>query len=885
VSERDARAIVNSRLAEVGLSADRFVTCQRGQKKCLDHDNRQSEPPTQNYGIYTTAADRLVVLDIDDYKEGGDSSGVAALAKLPPTLETKSPHGGTHRFYAVEATDDGRLPAAVLKEEFGAANPIPSFGEVIVKNKYVVGAGSQLTRCKKDWCEDCETEEGGRYVVQADRSVAEITPEQLVEALRSDPDLSHRDDESEDLTEYEGAGSSSSVSSADASDIEYDDELSREQVEEALEHVDNRLHYDDWIRVGFAVYDWDDGATGKQVFESWSRQSPKWIASEGQPHIDDIWSGSPNGDVSIGTLVHHAKQGGWEPPRGRPKTHVDGDLVTAEAAAARLEDLLDRYATDADDEIPEERQEEIGRLIGAVTEEDYGALRDRAQAVFDTSGEVLDEHRRLIAHRLDDGPVLVENVSTYYHSAPPLSRREICNFEIEVESFLTVPGEPEQAEVRVRHGDEEFEKFVGGELFKERQRFEDDLASERLGMIFDPRGHPTQSVLDQLNMYVESRDAPRRRGTHHMGLHDGEFVTPAGSLTEEGWTDDPEYVYLDRDLGIERNVSLPADSAAFDADDVARIVEDLPYTRDVSRFLPVLGWFYAAPFRPHIEDQEQEKSFNLLNVTGDTGSGKTTTLRYLWRCFGMAGEPFDARDTWFVLLSTFAATNSIPVWHDEYKPSDMTKREVDRFHDALRKTATASTAQRGNADKSTTEYHLRAPAVVSGEQQIQPPAERRRSVMVNFHTSVTQEGTGTRRRFKQLVGSGIVEGGELLLPDDAPDPTNHALAYYRFVAAQSGSDFREAWLDARERVWEVHTARSRDRLGASDREQLELAVENDWIVFTFDDDFLSLVESEGLENAGLIYVQQAGRQIGDVVKAIDGHLESRSESDRSIHYL
>ena len=54
-------------------------------------------------------------------------------------------------------------------------------------------------------------------------------------------------------------------------------------------------------------------------------------------------------------------------------------------------------------------------------------------------------------------------------------------------------------------------------------------------------------------------------------------------------------------------------------------------------------------------------------------------------------------------------------------------------------------------------------------------------------------------------------------------------------------------------------------------------MENDWILVTFDDDFLSFVEGTGLEHAGIIYVQQAGRDIGGVVKAVDAHLENREE--------
>lgn len=53
---------------------------------------------------------------------------------------------------------------------------------------------------------------------------------------------------------------------------------------------------------------------------------------------------------------------------------------------------------------------------------------------------------------------------------------------------------------------------------------------------------------------------------------------------------------------------------------------------------------------------------------------------------------------------------------------------------------------------------------------------------------------------------------------------------------------------------------------------------------TFDDGFLSLVENSGSDHTGIIYVQQAGRDIGDVVKAIDEHLEARAGDDRSIQY-
>jgi len=66
---------------------------------------------------------------------------------------------------------------------------------------------------------------------------------------------------------------------------------------------------------------------------------------------------------------------------------------------------------------------------------------------------------------------------------------------------------------------------------------------------------------------------------------------------------------------------------------------------------------------------------------------------------------------------------------------------------------------------------------------------------------------------------------------------------------------------------------------------LQHAVANGWLLLTFDDDFLSLVEGEGLEHCGLLYVRQAGRQIGEVVKIVDEQLQNRSDDDTSVQYL
>ncbi|PSQ55317.1 hypothetical protein BRD22_09575 [Halobacteriales archaeon SW_8_68_21] len=89
----------------------------------------------------------------------------------------------------------------------------------------------------------------------------------------------------------------------------------------------------------------------------------------------------------------------------------------------------------------------------------------------------------------------------------------------------------------------------------------------------------------------------------------------------------------------------------------------------------------------------------------------------------------------------------------------------------------------------------------------------------------------------------------------------------------------------RRRGWTVHTAREAGTLGDPDSEQLRYAADHSWVLLTFDDDFLSLVEGDELDHYGLIHVRQSGRKIGDVVKAVDSHLQNRSDDDTSIQYL
>lgn len=313
----DAHRTVGQHFADASLADDRFVKVEDGEKKCLDHDTRYSDPeevPGQNYGIYADAGDQIVVLDVDVHRNDGQKETaveIAALSALPETLETKSPHvdedgPGGQRIYKLAGD---RTPAELFKEEIGTENPKASWGEVIAANKYGLGPGSQLDGCGKDWCDRCQEASGGRYTVKNGAPIATVDPETVIDALTADPELSRRSERADE------SNTSSKVSS-NTSQSYTDEYLTRDDIEEALSYINPDLHRDEWRNIGFALADFfDSKSVAKSVFTQWSRGGSKWDdeAPRQADQIIDDESGAAD-PATIGTVIELARNGGWEMP-------------------------------------------------------------------------------------------------------------------------------------------------------------------------------------------------------------------------------------------------------------------------------------------------------------------------------------------------------------------------------------------------------------------------------------------------------------------------------------------------------------------------------------------------------------------------------------------
>ncbi len=253
-------------------------------------------------------------------------------------------------------------------------------------------------------------------------------------------------------------------------------------------------------------------------------------------------------------------------------------------------------------------------------------------------------------------------------------------------------------------------------------------------MVWTGNDEQVQGLLKLLN----AQEIPRARGQHHLGY------TELGA--ESLWVL-PEMI-IDADgivRGRGREVHFIDDGAVLhrkmrhftevDPEETRRLAKCvLPRLLALNApevILPVIGWFFAAPLKPRI--QRVLGHFPFLCVWGSPGSGKSTLLaEVFWPLMGVARtEPFSATETEFALLRLLSATNSIPVFIDEYKPGDMARSRRQTLHRYLRRLYTGEDESRGRADQSVVTYHLQAPLCLAGESRPIESALAERMLVAN----------------------------------------------------------------------------------------------------------------------------------------------------------
>jgi hypothetical protein len=106
-----------------------------------------------------------------------------------------------------------------------------------------------------------------------------------------------------------------------AANVDNNEKPSREKIADALNHVVNDLEYDEWINIGFALYD-GLGDGGRDLWESWSATYPG-----NDPEVTAAkWNSFATGhSVKIATLFWFAKEQGWWWKDAAPEGHIKLD--------------------------------------------------------------------------------------------------------------------------------------------------------------------------------------------------------------------------------------------------------------------------------------------------------------------------------------------------------------------------------------------------------------------------------------------------------------------------------------------------------------------------------------------------------------------------------
>lgn len=752
------RRVIADRIEATGNSVDRFIDVLDGEKGSpVDHSdpaNRYGpDGVSGNYGVYVTTEDSLLWIDIDDYDDIDDPSGLTATHRLPNTFEQRSPHGGTHHLYNISVPGDRSL-AEAMREEFDVANPGPTYGEIRAANQYVVGAGSQLDGCDKDGCTDCATEHGGRYEISNDREVATVDFDKLVDVIYADPN-------------YERGPAIDEEEAPDPVDRGGDvDEI----LEYALEADDKLNHL--W-NGRYSAAGYDDRSAAECAL---AMKLAFWVGSNKK---------------RVARLLNRADTKKWA--ERTDESYRDSVLEAVEEQNEQYEPSEHGYRDPSDFD-----PTEVGRGLDLL----------RTQNGPESPSGGLDHKNGCYGMWLEYEDENGEYQQTF---------KTVCNFTLETLSYLeTYEGELLNIRVHPHHPHEEaYDVQVSPTVFNEARDFREEIVRGRTTS-FEPSavGATTETILNNLRKTVGSQPAPKRTGSEFIGLHGedhDEWLNPHGSIGSDGWIDDPEYVYYPKGGGGDETGALaekweldPADGNDYDTDEVARICELLPNVRDPERGLPVLGWFYAAPLKPIIHEIEGE--FNLLQVYGNSGSGKTSAIQAFWEAFGVDPTPFSASDTGFTVEKHMAESCGLPVWYDEYKPTDIDDYRLDRLRRRLREVTRERSIPKGTATLGEVMFKLRAPVLISGEQQVEEAAVRRRTIMTNLRESATDAGTETVQAFGELTGTPYEDpDGHERFPDGY-DVSEHALAYYRHVLGLSTEEIEQAWFDARERTTDILSA-------------------------------------------------------------------------------
>ena len=233
------------------------------------------------------------------------------------------------------------------------------------------------------------------------------------------------------------------------------------------------------------------------------------------------------------------------------------------------------------------------------------------------------------------------------------------------------------------------------------------------------------------------------------------YVTPQGTLSKDGWMEDPDVVYVSSGASLQRRCDFQRIEESETKKLAKKVLPRLLKANTPSVIVPILGHCFASPYKKQF--QTAMGHFPILAIAGTQGSGKTTVItRIFWKLQGISkehDEPFLVTQTDFATLKTLDSTNSIWTPFDEFKPSDMGGLpKVNKFRRLARCAYSGAAEDKGRPDLSTVSFALSAPFVVMGEAHLDEgdPALSERVIPVHPNKNQVDKNAVSKRAFRDL---------------------------------------------------------------------------------------------------------------------------------------
>lgn len=415
---------------------------------------------------------------------------------------------------------------------------------------------------------------------------------------------------------------------------------------------------------------------------------------------------------------------------GLEKATAAAEAIGASLAIPRFADPKGK--SDFNDLAQAEGPAQIARQIAAVPVVDptLAAKLAAHRSVLDTATRVEEK----------DG---VLKLIKYDNKLEMETETIVSSFKIEPIESIFIEGEGEFVKAHLQNCVIRREVLLKSEHWLTAQKFISVLPSKEFTYTGDNK--TVQLIRRHLNNFeMQSKIGTRTSGFHPTEDSGIQFITEHGALSVS--SNKSNLVYLNETpSGCDIQIAEPATQ-----DELSQCNPDLLMFNSGEVSLPVLGWAVACFFKDRI--QKAYKSFPLLNVEGEAGAGKSTTVReIIMRLWNISTSPKAmAEQTRFSLMKQLASTNAIPLILEENKSTKMGNNQNNTISNMIRSVFNGFEGQRGFADQSLRTYKYEAPICIVGEVGFNESAILDRIVTVYLSRTTSQHFLQNFRKIKQL---------------------------------------------------------------------------------------------------------------------------------------